>query len=179
MGMKENNGIEVSVEKVGGARDVVLLRCVGYIDTYNSSDFSRVVNSVITGGAKNLVFDLSKVPYASSTGIGTLPAFLKQVKPKGGDVVLVSPTANVLEVLRLLGFASFFNVEHSLEEALEHFPQTGWVPNVPFEKMRGITDSCGRLEKFVQRDRQADFYADLLAVLRQIQDLRATEAVRA
>lgn len=176
--MKEKTGIEVTVEKVSGAPGVVLLRCVGYLDTYNTAEFSREVNSVIAAGARNLVFDLSKVTYISSTPIGSFTTFLQQVKRAGGDMVLLKPTARVLEVLKLLGFASFFNVEDSLEEALEHFPP-GAAREVPYEKLQGITDAFTRLERHVPGDRQKEFYDDVLAVLRQLRGLQATLPVGA
>lgn len=87
-------------------------------------------------------------------------------------MVLLEPTARVLEVFKLLGFASFFNVEDSLEEALEHFPQTGPSRDVPFDEMRGITDAFASLEKYVPRDQQPQFYDDVLAVLRQLRGLQ-------
>jgi anti-anti-sigma factor len=176
--MKEKSGIEVAVEKVSGGGGVVMLRCVGYLDTYNTGEFSREVNSVIAAGARNLVFDLSKVTYMSSTPVGSFTTFLKRVKRVGGDMVLLKPTARVLEVLKLLGFASFFNVEDTLQEALEHFPP-GAVREVPFEKMQGITAAFARLERYVPRDQQPEFYADVLAVLRQLRGLQAALPVSA
>lgn len=173
IGMNENSGIRVRSENLAGDRGVVLLRCVGYIDTYNTSEFTRQVDSVIAAGASNLVFDLSKVSYASSTGIGGLVGLLKKAKQRGGDVVLVSPTAKVLDVLRLLGFASFFNIEGSLQEALQHFPQSGQVTKVPFETMEGITEAFGRLETLLPRDKLPQLYADIVGILKGVRELRA------
>jgi anti-sigma B factor antagonist len=41
------------------------------------------------------------------------------VKPRGGDLVLVGMAKRVFEVFQLLGFSSFFNIEKTLEEAIE------------------------------------------------------------
>ena len=61
--------------------------------------------------------------YVSSTGIGSFTAFLKLVKPKGGDVVLLEIQPKVYEVFQLLGFSQFFNIKDSTDDAIQFFKQ--------------------------------------------------------
>jgi anti-anti-sigma regulatory factor len=61
----EGNGVTVKVQKLEGKTDTLVLNCIGYIDTYNSPQFSRIVNAEIKNGIKNLIFNLSKVTYIS------------------------------------------------------------------------------------------------------------------
>ncbi|WHE97443.1 STAS domain-containing protein, partial [Treponema pallidum] len=57
----------------------------------------------------------------SSTGIGSFTAFLKTVKPKGGDIVLLDIQPKVYEVFQLLGFSQFFNIRDSIADAVSLF----------------------------------------------------------
>ncbi len=170
--MKEN-GITVEVQKVEGKTDTLVFNCVGYIDTYNSPHFSQIVDAEIKNEVKNLIFDLSKVSYISSTGIGTFPAFLKNVVPKGGNIVLIGMKDRVREVFQLLGFASFFNKADSVKEAFSFFPESEVpVSNIHFKKMEDIVGSFDKLERFIIKDKQREFYEVFIQLLREIQSLK-------
>jgi len=89
----------------------------GFLDTYNSADFQREVNKVIESGFIKILFNCSELNYVSSTGIGAFTAFLKTLKQKNGDLVLLYLQPKVFEVFQLLGFSKFFNISSNLEEA--------------------------------------------------------------
>ena len=111
--------LELKLQKVSSVPGCVVVSMKGYIDTYNASHFQRQVDKAIQAGYCRLIFDFSGVTYVSSTGIGAFTHFLKEVKPRGGDLVLVGMITRVFEVFQLLGFSSFFNIEKTLEEAVE------------------------------------------------------------
>ena len=93
----------------------------GYIDTYNSAFFQKRVAKIIDGGFIQIVFNCAALNYVSSTGIGSFTAFLKTVKPRGGDVVLLEIQPKVYEIFQLLGFSQFFNIKDSLSDAVAFF----------------------------------------------------------
>ena len=72
-----------------------------------------------------LIFHCSGLNYVSSTGIGSFTAFLKAVKPRGGDLVLLEIQPKVYEVFQLLGFSQFFNIKENLDEAVSFFAARG------------------------------------------------------
>ena len=65
--------------------------------------------------------------YVSSTGIGSFTVFLKAVKAKGGDIVLLNLQPKVYEVFQLLGFANFFTIHDALNTAIEFFKNQGSI----------------------------------------------------
>ena len=69
----------------------------------------------------NLIFNCSNLNYVSSTGIGSFTSFLKLVKAKNGDIVLLNIQSKVYEVFQLLGFSQFFNIKEGIEDAIQHF----------------------------------------------------------
>jgi anti-sigma B factor antagonist len=108
--------VKISFQKE--RNEVISFDLAGYIDTYNAGKFATEVMKVIALGSYKLLFDLSKVSYISSFGIGVFIDFMRKVKKHGGDVALLNPQRNVEEVFSLLGFAEFLNLMHSTKDEL-------------------------------------------------------------
>lgn len=119
----KDDSLTINLRKVDGVKNGLSIYLSGYIDTYNSSYFQKKVTQVIEAGYINLIFNCSSLNYVSSTGIGSFTVFLKMVKPKGGDVVLLEIQPKVYEVFQLLGFSQFFNIKNNLEEAVQFFSE--------------------------------------------------------
>lgn len=131
----KDDSLKISLEKLEQVEKGILLYLYGYIDTYNSNFFQKRVALVIAAGYKNLVFNCAALNYVSSTGIGSFTAFLKMVKPLGGDIVLLEIQPKVYEVFQLLGFSQFFNIKNSSEEAVSFFKRGAVVADSLFPKI--------------------------------------------
>lgn len=118
---EKDDSLKIRLETVSQVSNCLIFYLNGYIDTYNSSFFQNRVQKAVDAGFVRLIFNCSSLNYVSSTGIGSFTAFLKSVKPKGGDLVLLQIQPKVLEVFQLLGFSQFFNIHESLEDAIEIF----------------------------------------------------------
>lgn len=118
---EKDESLKIRLQKIDGTEGCLVLYLTGYIDTYNSNFFQKRVNRAIEAGFTKLIFHCSGLNYVSSTGIGSFTAFLKAVKPRSGDLVLLEIQPKVYEVFQLLGFAQFFNIKDNLDEAVEFF----------------------------------------------------------
>jgi anti-anti-sigma factor len=118
---EKDENLEIKLDKVNEVEGCLVLSLTGYIDTYNSNYFQKRIAKAIDAGFIRLIFQCSSLNYVSSTGIGSFTAFLKTVKPKGGDVVLLEIQPKVFEVLQLLGFSHFFNVKDNLDDSVNFF----------------------------------------------------------
>lgn len=118
---EKDESLKIRLQKIDGAEGCVVLYLTGYIDTYNSNFFQKRVNKAIEAGFNKLIFHCGSLNYVSSTGIGSFTGFLKAVRPKNGDLVLLEIQPKVYEVFQLLGFSSFFNIKESLDEAVAFF----------------------------------------------------------
>ena len=118
---ERDDSLKISLEKVDDVQNCLTIYLNGYIDTYNSTYFQKAISKVVEAGYINLIFNCSSLNYVSSTGIGSFTAFLKLVKPRGGDIVLLEIQPKVFEVFKLLGFSQFFNIKSSFSESLEIF----------------------------------------------------------
>jgi len=122
---EKDDSLKIRLEKVEEIDGCIVLFLNGYIDTYNSSFFQKRVSKVVEAGFNRLIFNCGALNYVSSTGIGSFTAFLKTVKPKGGDVVLLEIQPKVYEVFQLLGFSQFFNIKDSLADSIDFFKTSG------------------------------------------------------
>lgn len=118
---EKDESLTIRLQRIDSLDACMVIFLTGYIDTYNSSFFQKRVAKVVESGYVQLVFNCAGLNYVSSTGIGSFTAFLKTVKPKGGDIVLLDIQPKVYEVFQLLGFAQFFNVKDSLDDAEAFF----------------------------------------------------------
>jgi anti-sigma B factor antagonist len=122
---EKDDSLKIRLEKIEDIDGCIVLFLNGYIDTYNSSFFQKRVSKVVEAGYNRLIFNCGALNYVSSTGIGSFTAFLKTVKPKGGDVVLLEIQPKVYEVFQLLGFSQFFNIKDSLVDSVDFFKTSG------------------------------------------------------
>ncbi len=118
---EKDESLKIRLQRIDGADACLVLYLTGYIDTYNSTFFQKRVTKAIEAGYTRLIFHCGGLNYVSSTGIGSFTAFLKSVKPKNGDLVLLEIQPKVYEVFQLLGFSQFFNIKDNLDEAVEFF----------------------------------------------------------
>ena len=120
---EKDDSLKIRLQKVETVDNCLALYLTGYIDTYNSNFFQKRVNKAIDHGNIRLIFNCGGLNYVSSTGIGSFTAFLKAVRPRGGDIVLLEIQPKVYEVFQLLGFSQFFNIKDNVEEATGFFKQ--------------------------------------------------------
>ena len=77
-----------------------------------------------------------------------------------------------MEVFDLLGLAGFFRVAESVEEGVGLFDRGPEGPQAPFQKMDAITGSFRRLELLVAKEHHPALYAELVALLKMIDELK-------
>ncbi|MCL1836745.1 MAG: STAS domain-containing protein [Treponema sp.] len=118
---EKDESLKIKLQRVDNVDGCLVLTLNGYIDTYNSNYFQKRVQKTIEAGFTRLIFSCGGLNYVSSTGIGSFTAFLKTVKPKGGDLVLLEVQPKVYEVFQLLGFSQFFNIKANLDESISFF----------------------------------------------------------
>ena len=120
---EKDDSLKIRLTKIDDVENCLTLSLTGYIDTYNSNSFQKRVGKAIESGYIRLIFNCGGLNYVSSTGIGSFTAFLKQVRPRGGDIVLLEIQPKVYEVFQLLGFSQFFNIKDNIDEAVGFFRQ--------------------------------------------------------
>jgi anti-anti-sigma factor len=118
---EKDENLKIRLEDVPEIENCLMLVLHGYIDTYNSTLFQNRVQRAIDAGYIRLIFNCNGLDHVSSTGIGSFTVFLKAVKSQGGDIILLELQPEVYEVLQLLGFSQFFNIQADLNASIDFF----------------------------------------------------------
>jgi anti-anti-sigma factor len=118
---ERDESLDIKLENAPGIEGCLILTLNGRIDTENSVYFQKHIQKLVAAGFMRLIFNCAGLDYVSSTGIGSFTSFLKMLKPKGGDLVLLEIQPKVYEVFQLLGFSQFFAIKKTLEEAIGFF----------------------------------------------------------
>ena len=109
------NHLSLSTEVLSDT--ALLIQLTGIIDTYNSQFFTAQMKAVVDAGFTNIILGCKEITYISSTGVGAFTAILKDVASSKGKIIIAEAASKVLDVFHLLGFATFFVVHASLEDA--------------------------------------------------------------
>lgn len=90
---------------------------MGMLEVTRISDDLKVM---VETGVRNLVLDLKHVHYAGSAALGMFLSLLRQLKAKGGRLVL-SHAENVMPLLKVSKTESMFELASDPASALERF----------------------------------------------------------
>lgn len=107
--------MEFSVEAIDD--DVTKVVLVGRMDHKGASAIDTRL-SVIAGSKRKVIFDLHQVSFLASMGIRSLVMSAKTIKAKGGLSILLSPEADVENVLVMSSIDTLIPIFHDQEEAL-------------------------------------------------------------
>jgi anti-anti-sigma factor len=88
----------------------------GALDTEAANEIQPLVKQSFLGGAKKLVFDLEKVPFVSSMGLGV---FATAIKTFPGKVVFAGLQQYVRQTFKLAKFDTIATIARSVDDAMK------------------------------------------------------------
>lgn len=116
---------ELSIEtihKIHDGKTVPVLCLAGSLDAHTVTKLEEAIVGRITEGQYLLVFDLSRLEYVSSAGMGLLIGFVDELRHKEGDMIITHVHPNVWKVFQILGFDKLFVFFDTTEAAFAcHF----------------------------------------------------------
>ncbi len=138
--------MRITISKTYKPVSITVLHLEGKLDRANYESFIDEAQEVYGNGARDLILDMTKLTFISSAGVAALHqvtllfrdvdtshldggwgAFGTRERDralnKQEHVKLLSPPAQVLEVLNMTGFGSLFEVFTDLTQAVESFRQ--------------------------------------------------------
>ena len=92
---------------------VAVIQLAGTLGVESAEAFRDKVHSFLFDGHKRFVVNMGRVSHVDSTGLGTLIAIYSSVCKAGGEIVLVSLTQRVAEVMTITKLLTVFDVEDS------------------------------------------------------------------
>jgi anti-sigma B factor antagonist len=110
--------MEFVVDHIGDVAVAVLP--VDELDASNAAEFKRDIAPVLEAHPQ-VVFDLSRLRFVDSSGLGAFLACLRQVHAKGGDLKLCGLSKPVRTVFELVRLHRIFEIFDTREEAVRAF----------------------------------------------------------
>jgi len=107
--------LELAIEDLENGVSRVALR--GRLDTAGANEIDPGFRT-IAGNRRGVVVDLAGVSYLASLGLHVLLLCAKSLARNGGKMVLLSPTANVEDVIRSSGTDLLIPIYHDVAAAL-------------------------------------------------------------
>ena len=99
-----------------------LIKISGRIDSYTAPRIKEALNTMIDDGQHNIIVDLQKVPYLSSSGILTFVDAQRQLKGQNtGELVFVNVPDLVFSNFKLAGFDTIFDFFNDIVSAVGRF----------------------------------------------------------
>lgn len=81
-------------------------------------EVESTINKLAWDGTKKLILDLSGVEYADSAGLGLIMLLYGRMKTVGGQLRLVAPRKQLLDVFKLTATDSILTIDPDLATAL-------------------------------------------------------------
>jgi anti-sigma B factor antagonist len=112
----ELDEFELHDEALGGDRRLLNVR--GVIDLFTAPELKARLVSLIEGGAREVVVDLSEATYMDSTGLGAMLAAARRLGNRGGRLAIAGPRPSISRVFEIAGLDSLLTVVGTRAEAL-------------------------------------------------------------
>ncbi len=108
---------EVGVGKIV-RKPIPILAVAGRLDASTVNVLERALMRSLLQGAKVIIIDAGEITYISSSGLRVLLTARRQVRERGGDIILCTLSPNVRDVMDMVGFTALFTVFNTREESL-------------------------------------------------------------
>jgi anti-sigma B factor antagonist len=93
------------------------------LDASNAGDLKRDAGPLLERETK-LVFDLSRLRFVDSSGLGAFLSCLRKVNTKGGDLKLCGMSTHVRSVFELVRMHRIFDIHETRDAAVKAFGQS-------------------------------------------------------
>jgi anti-sigma B factor antagonist len=110
--------VELTIDKIGDVVAVVV--SVDELDASNAPELKRDIAPVLQANTK-VVFDLSRVRFVDSSGLGAMLSCLRQLSARKGDLKLCGMSKQVRGAFELVRLHRIFDIYPSKADAVSAF----------------------------------------------------------
>jgi len=101
--------------------NVLVVSLSGRFDVHLSLEIEQAVNDLIDKGHINLLFDLEKVVYLSSSGLRIFIAAMRKLESLNGQLKLANLTSSVKKIFKVVELIDLFDIHDTVDEAVAAF----------------------------------------------------------
>ena len=94
-----------------------IFQLIGSLDIYTAAKVKKEITNIIDEEeCKSVILDMSAVNHMDSSGIALLANIKKKMNNEGNKFALLSPTNDIMAVLKLSSLDTFFTIFNSERE---------------------------------------------------------------
>ena len=112
-------------------QQVLVISLAGSFDALTADQARSYIGAQFDGGQRQVILDLGRVDFMSSSGVRVLLQMLKQSRKVGGDFRLAAPQPGIQRTLEIAGLVRVLKVYPTVEEAVHSFSPVGPPPDGP------------------------------------------------
>lgn len=90
----------------------ILVTLAGRLDTLQAAECESHLRPVHENADKNIVLDCSELEYISSSGLRIFLSLLKDVRAKGGSLMLRNVNNEIRNIFAITGFQKLFTIQN-------------------------------------------------------------------
>ena len=84
----------------------------------------ETIRELTKRGQRKILLNLAEVAYVDSSGVGQLVGALTTARNQGGDLKLLKPSSNVLDVLKTTKLDTVFDIRQDEAAAIQSFSKS-------------------------------------------------------
>lgn len=112
--------MEVTLEKID---NITVIALPGEsLDASNAKEFKRDIMSALEGQSQ-VIFDMGRLKFVDSSGLGAILSCLRQLNANGGDLKLSGMLKPVRALFELVRMHRIFDIYNTSEEAIAAYQQ--------------------------------------------------------
>lgn len=96
----------LQITRLPADEGTVALKLEGDLDPYTAPLLTEQLDGALDDHVRTVELDMSGVRFLDSSGLRVLVVAYNELEARGGEIVLVSPTANTRRVIELAGLDS-------------------------------------------------------------------------
>lgn len=93
--------------------NVITASLIGRLDTLQAAECVSSLSPLHENASKNIVLECSGLEYISSSGLRLFLSLLKDIKAKGGTLVLKHVNDEIRNIFSITGFDKLFNIQNT------------------------------------------------------------------
>ncbi|HYG74120.1 MAG TPA: STAS domain-containing protein [Planctomycetota bacterium] len=111
------NDLLIELEEVPD-RNLVVMHLTGRIDSRTCNDLQEELEILFGNGVCRVILNLEAIDYFSSAGLGLFINVSVGARERNGNIVLMSPSKCILQLLHLIGVHDELSIAHDYQSAV-------------------------------------------------------------
>ena len=100
--------LKMNTRSIGNEASIIDLE--GEVDVYTAPQLKQQIITLLDGGVKRVVINLSSVEYLDSTALGVLIGGLKRLRERDGTLDLICPNPRIRRIFEITGLDKIFDI---------------------------------------------------------------------